>query len=557
MKAIAAPFHTAQATRAAVYCRVSSSGQEDNYSLDTQEQACRAFAHERGWTVTTVYREVHSGAEVFERPQLSQLRTDMRAGHFDVLLVHALDRLSRKQTHLGLILSEAEHAQVVWQSATEEIDDSPQGQILRAVIGGMAEMERLKIAERTLRGKRARIESGKYNVGSHAPYGYQWENEATKERLIENPATAPIVRRIFRTIAEGGSARGMALALTAEGVPTPKGIGATWYWSTIRTIVHNPLYWGDARAYRTQRLRVKGQGQVTRRRPEHEQVSLANVAPALISPEVGQAVQHALVRNKQEASRNNKSPHSSLLRAGFARCGYCGNALEVQWAKGGWAYRCGTSNRDRHGCPCFSIMAPILDRAVWSKVEEIIRRPAIIANEVERLRSTDPVQYDLDVVERRLAEVKRQRGNLARKLALFDDEETAAPVVAELAALARQEKQLQTEYTNLTDEREGWIQAQDRLKDLEYWCQLQAANLTSLSYEQKRLALHALNVRVHVWTSTHDPRFRITMEIQGLVPDSVASDLPPVCDGDHDAVHVDDCTRRGCAKPDGHPAGLL
>ena len=51
---------------------------------------------------------------------------------------------------------------MAWDSVTEHVDDSPQGQILRAVIGGMAEMERLKIAERTQRGRRARIEGGKH-----------------------------------------------------------------------------------------------------------------------------------------------------------------------------------------------------------------------------------------------------------------------------------------------------------------------------------------------------------------------------------------------------------
>ncbi len=147
--------------RVAVYCRVSSAGQEDNSSLDTQEAACRAHAAERGWAVVAVYREVHTGAEIFERPQLSRLRDAMRHGGFDVLVVHALDRLSRKQTHQGLILAEAEHAGVEWDSVTEDIDNSPTGQILRAVIGGMAELERLKIVERTMRGRRARVEAGK------------------------------------------------------------------------------------------------------------------------------------------------------------------------------------------------------------------------------------------------------------------------------------------------------------------------------------------------------------------------------------------------------------
>lgn len=147
--------------RVAIYCRVSSAGQEDNSSLDTQERGCRAFAAERGWAVAAVYREVHTGADLFERSELTQLRDAMRRGAFDVLLVHALDRLSRKQTHQGLILSEAEYADVRWASVTEDLDDSPQGQILRAVIGGMAELERLKLAERTVRGRRARALAGK------------------------------------------------------------------------------------------------------------------------------------------------------------------------------------------------------------------------------------------------------------------------------------------------------------------------------------------------------------------------------------------------------------
>ena len=45
-------------SRAVIYCRVSSSGQEDNSSLQTQEEQCRAYVAVRGWTVVAVYREV-------------------------------------------------------------------------------------------------------------------------------------------------------------------------------------------------------------------------------------------------------------------------------------------------------------------------------------------------------------------------------------------------------------------------------------------------------------------------------------------------------------------
>src|SRR5829696_4561082 len=142
------------AKRCAIYVRVSSVGQEDNSSLGTQEASCRSYAAEHGWEVVSVYRDVFTGAAVFERLGLTELRAAMRANTFDILLVHALDRLSRDQNHLGLVLTEAEHAGVAWDSVTEDMDDSPTGRILRAVISGMAELERLKIAERTQRGKR-------------------------------------------------------------------------------------------------------------------------------------------------------------------------------------------------------------------------------------------------------------------------------------------------------------------------------------------------------------------------------------------------------------------
>lgn len=54
-------------TTAALYVRVSSEGQADNYSPETQEAAERAFAARHGFTVDEahVYREVHTDGTSF------------------------------------------------------------------------------------------------------------------------------------------------------------------------------------------------------------------------------------------------------------------------------------------------------------------------------------------------------------------------------------------------------------------------------------------------------------------------------------------------------------
>ena len=68
--------------RAAIYVRVSTGGQEDNYSPKTQEEACRAYCARHGYEVdeANVYREVFSGADLHARPELRRLRRAAKGG---------------------------------------------------------------------------------------------------------------------------------------------------------------------------------------------------------------------------------------------------------------------------------------------------------------------------------------------------------------------------------------------------------------------------------------------------------------------------------------------
>jgi DNA invertase Pin-like site-specific DNA recombinase len=71
------------AGRVHIYCRVSSAGQEDGYSLDTQEAACRAWAEQQGYSVASVAHEVKSGGDRV-RPALDRIIDALAPG--DVVL---------------------------------------------------------------------------------------------------------------------------------------------------------------------------------------------------------------------------------------------------------------------------------------------------------------------------------------------------------------------------------------------------------------------------------------------------------------------------------------
>jgi DNA invertase Pin-like site-specific DNA recombinase len=75
----------------------TGTGVDGGMSLETQEEACQAYCTALGIALAAaqVYREVHSGAELWERPALTALRAAMRAGDVQVIIAYAMDRLSR------------------------------------------------------------------------------------------------------------------------------------------------------------------------------------------------------------------------------------------------------------------------------------------------------------------------------------------------------------------------------------------------------------------------------------------------------------------------------
>src|SRR4051794_32116068 len=62
-----------------------------------------------------------------------------------------------------------------------------------------------------------------------------------------------------------------------------------------------------------------------------------------------------------------------------------------------------------------------------------------------------------------------------------------------LAVLEGQRQQLQRERAQVAGQQAIWRAAYDRVAELERWCRSVAANLGGMTYQQKRLALEALD----------------------------------------------------------------
>jgi hypothetical protein len=95
---------------------------------------------------------------------------------------------------------------------------------------------------------------------------------------------------------------------------------------------------------------------------------------------------------------------------------------------------------------------------------------------------------------------------------------------AQLEVLAEHETRLRAEHAAIEGRQAVWRQAQRRWDDLTLWCQDMAANLATLDYRGRRLALEALVLRVKAFPPDRDPRWEITADFPLDVPQIVIPD---------------------------------
>ena len=134
------------------YIRISTTGQ----NMDRQRDQLTAEGCER------FFEDTMSGARS-DRPNLKNMLLTLREG--DVVIVTELSRLGRSLKDLLELVEEIHHQGADIKSLKEPWLDSttPQGKLMFAIVGGMAEFERELIRQRTQEGiaaARARGRSG-------------------------------------------------------------------------------------------------------------------------------------------------------------------------------------------------------------------------------------------------------------------------------------------------------------------------------------------------------------------------------------------------------------
>ena len=123
----------------------------------------------------------------------------------------------------------------------------------------------------------------------------------------------------------------------------------------------------------------------------------------------------------------------------------------------------------------------------------------MIERELAKHRSGGGLDRDLAAIESRLETNATRRTRLVRALADLDAEADIAEVRAQLRLLEDKQKPLEADRADLLRRIKDMEADRARVRSLTNWCEEVERTLGTATYEQKRMALEALGVKVRIY----------------------------------------------------------
>ena len=314
----------------------------------------------------------------------------------------------------------------------------------------------------------ARKSKGEF-VASQAPYGYMKSPEE-KRKMVPNPDTAPVVRKIFDLALEGKKSNEIAIFLNDCKIETPsayfmrmnpgsrkfRGASSEACWTplNVRDILKRREYTGVM--IMNNRLWKGLDNPRTVWLDESEWKVIPDCHEAIVSETEFEEAQKVF----RKVRKADKLPNQYLLRR-LIHCGNCGRSMQRQKHNPAVYYHCCKSSANKETtCPVGErFYEKDLERVVQNDLLEKLR---LLVEADERLRKTvasakgteENLRFRLDQMEKRLKQISLSRtgayeryadGSLSRDLYLAERDR----LYAEADTLAAEKDKLEKELVSL------------------------------------------------------------------------------------------------------------
>jgi site-specific DNA recombinase len=531
----------------ALYARVSTGHQQQENTIESQVRTLKAHIQRNGWNLLPEheFRDDGYSGDRLDRPALDRLRDTARRGEIDAVVVLSPDRLARNYAHQWLLVEEFEKLGTRPIFLQNPFGDTPQGKLLTQMQGMMAEYERAQIVERTRRGRLEKARRGEFIPWAYTCYGYRYlpKQPGCPPQGVVEPGEAEVVRRIFRYLVEDQlSCRQITKRLNEAGIPTPSGRNRVWQPNTVRLILSNRTYRGQARynyrqpvipRYRKtdpSHLRDLKTGRCYR--PESEWIW--SEAPALVSDDEFEKAQIQLRRNAEAARRGYRPASRRYLLRTKVKCGECGlgmTAVRQQSTCKKYEYlyyECSGHQPLTRGrtetCPSRRVRADYLDRLVWEELCQLLRNPETLPALHQLWVQVQATGLDGLVAEQTQLRQRQQRLQRQQQR-LLDAYQAEAIELSELTArrqkLTAELNQIERDLAQAARHHQHVIHWQQVMTHIETFRHLLGERLDELSFEDRQAVVRCLIDKVVVTGTQVDTYYLLPFELAPrLCPDS-------------------------------------
>lgn len=443
----------------ALYIRVSTEEQKiKGYSVEGQLEDCKKLAETNDYIE---YVDDGYTGEILNRPALMRLQNDVDSGLIHKVICYDPDRLSRKLLVQLMIAEQFQKAGVELQFVRHDYKEDPEGQLFFQVRGAFSEFDKAKIKHNTMTGRYRKAKKGQV-VKNSKLYGYKYNKAESRYEIDEYEAK--FVRMIFDYYTNPDSPfkgiNGIALHMTEIGAPTKKG-AKVWHRQVVRQLLMNEAYTGEyyQNRWNTEGNYVRKQSgekiDYARMRPEEEWI-LTKI-PAIISKDQFDYAQELIGQGRRRSTKNGV--HSYLL-SGLVRCGRCGNTMTgkrtLSHGKPFFIYTCKKNYAGSKQKGCGRQMSENkLNSFVWEQLLGVFDNPDKI-NEFADDAPKDYVEEELNHLETEIERTKKGRKRLFTLVSLSEDDDLDLGEIKEqIRELQLKEKELQSKYTQLAEERKA------------------------------------------------------------------------------------------------------
>lgn len=284
--------------RVAAYCRVSTQMEEQLNSYEVQvKHYTDKINSEPKWSFAGIYADKGiSGTSAKKRDEFMKMIRACKRHKNDMIITKSISRFSRNTLDCLKYIRILKELNVDVLFEEQGLHSKDAGaEFYITIYGSIAQSEAENISANVRWGKQQSAKEGKAAFSYNSFLGYKKGSDG-KPEIVEGEAK--IIREIYDKYLEGDSIRKIADYLNDNRIKTPTG-KSVWYYGTVRSILTNEKYKGDALINKTYVVDCISK-KVKKNDGERAQYYVENNHPAIITPEKFNRVQEEMARRSSK-----------------------------------------------------------------------------------------------------------------------------------------------------------------------------------------------------------------------------------------------------------------